>query len=97
MLERGARLRCVISPTLLNLYFDEVCKKGVKRGSGIGHLAYDDDLVIMSGTIEEAQENLDAMNQGVQNAEMEISLSETEMVVLNREVSNDIYLNFEKV
>ena len=97
MLERGVRQGCVIGPTFFNLVFDEVCKKCVKRVSEIGHLAYADDLVIMSDTIEEAQESLDALSQEVKNAGIEISLSKTEIVVVNGEGSNDIYLNGEKV
>ena len=69
-----------------------MCKKGDKRGSEIGTIGFADDLVIISGIIEEAQENLEALNQKVQTAGMEISLSKTEMIVVNGEGSNHIYL-----
>ena len=49
----------------------------------------------MSGTIEEAQENPDNLNQEVQNAEMGISLSKSERVLVNGERSIDNYINGE--
>ena len=74
-----------------------MCKKTVKRGSDTKHLAYPDALVIMSGTIEGAQEKFEAMTREVQYTGLEISFEKTEMVVVNGEGSIDIYSNGKKL
>ena len=74
-----------------------MCKKALKKSSDLNHLAYADDLVLISESPAEAQESLDAFNREVQRAGMEISLTKTEVMMVNSDGPSDIILNGVKI
>ena len=63
----------------------------------MNHLAYADDVVLISESAVEAQERPDGFNREVQRAGMEISLTKTEVIVVNSDGPSDIILNGAKI
>ena len=91
------RQECVVGPTLFNLVFDDVCKKALKKSSGLNHLPYADDLVLIFESPAEAQKSMNVFNREVQREGMEFPFTKIEEMMANSDDPSDIILNVVKI
>ena len=89
-LERRHRQGCLLSPLLFNLVFDRVLRTvydripGIRLGGQVMKFrAYADDLVIVSGTREQAQKDIDAFQEACLTAGLTLSTDKTKIMQLS--------------
>ena len=70
--------------------------QGCVVGPTLFNLVFD-DVFLISESVVDAQERLDAFNREVQRAGMEISLTKNEVMVVNSDGPSDIILNDAKI
>ena len=88
-LERGVRQGCVIGPQVFSLTFGFVCKRSLAEKD---HLAYADDLVILTKSEQQAQSKLNKLSLEVEKTGMKISFPKTEILTLNMEKACNVTL-----
>ncbi|XP_064867703.1 serine incorporator 5 isoform X2 [Oncorhynchus nerka] len=89
---RGVRQGCSLSPTLFNLYFNElarVLEQAAAPGltvleSEAKCLRFADDLVLLSSTKEGLQQHLDLLHRFCQTWALTVNLSQTKIMVLQK-------------
>uniref|UniRef100_A0A2M4CUE4 Putative outcast n=1 Tax=Anopheles darlingi TaxID=43151 RepID=A0A2M4CUE4_ANODA len=86
----------VLSPTLFNIYTNELHK--VNHGGRTRVIQYADDFIIMAaGTIEyiqtELQRSLDSFTNTAKGLDMEVNREKTKLMIFPREANVDINLN----
>ena len=89
---RGVRQGCVLGPFLFTLIFDEICRRALNcEGSetdSIDHLAYADDLVLISRSESEVQEKLRRLEGVISDFGMEILVKKTKCLVIGNSDEN---------
>lgn len=87
---QGVRQGCLLSPLLFNLVFDRVLRTvydripGIRLGGQVMKFrAYADDLVIVSGTREQAQKDIDAFQEACLTAGLTLSTDKTKIMQLS--------------
>ena len=101
--ERGVKQGCNLSPTLFNIYINELAKT-LERSSAPGitlHdteikcLLYADDLVLMSPTKEGLQQHLDHLYRFCQTWALTVNLNKTNIMIFQkRSRSQDVRPKF---
>ena len=90
--ERGVRQGCCMSPTLFNIYINElatILEKSTAPGltlhdSEIKSLLYADDLVLLSPTEQGLQQNLDLLEQYCQTWALAVNMKKTKMMIFQK-------------
>ena len=91
----GVRQGCVMSPTLTNIYLEELitqirlCGRGVKIGDNrLGCLAYADDVILMAEKKEHMEEILQTVDRYGRNWNMKFSARKCKVIQINDEKDN---------
>ena len=89
---RGVRQGCCLSPTLFNIYINELAKT-IEKSTAPGvtlHdsetklLLYADDLVLLSPTEQGLQQNLDLLEQYCQTWALAVNLNKTKIMIFEK-------------
>ena len=90
--DRGVRQGCSLSPTLFNIYINElanVLEKSAAPGftlhdSNIKCLFFADDLVLLSPTQQGLQQNLDLLQQYCQTWALAVNMTKTKIMIFQK-------------
>ena len=90
--EHGVRQGCCMSPTLFNIYINElatILEKSTAAGltrhdSEIKFLLYADDLVLLSPTKQGLQQNLDLLDQYQQTWALAVNMKKTKTMIFQK-------------
>ena len=80
--ERGVRQGCVLGPTLFTIAFHYLCRDIIDEKC-LNHIAYADDVVLVTKSTEEAQNLLEKMQLRLSEACMQMSDSKTKAMFIN--------------
>lgn len=94
--KKGVRQRCVLSPTLFNLYIAEVDKYFEKKGIGgiklgkerIWSLAYADDMVLLAKNREALLGMMEAFKSFCTDRELILNTEKTKLLIFNKKESD---------
>lgn len=100
-IQRGVRQGCILSPTLFNLYSDQIFKTaledqphGIKiNGELLNVIRYADDTVIVSDTVEGLQELLNRIDVAGNAMGININVQKTKFMVFSRAEHPDAVLH----
>ncbi len=88
--QRGVRQDCCLSPTLFNIYINELADLLDQSDSPglqlfhteVKYLLYADDLLILSKTPEGLQNNLDILTKHYHDWTLEVNIQKTKIMIL---------------
>ena len=98
-IERGVRQGCVLSPSIFNVYTEEIFKEfeelpGIKLlGEYINNLRYADDTVLLAESEEELQTLVDAVKEGSLRFGLEMNTKKTKTMIVRRDINDGSKLN----
>ena len=88
--ERGVRQGCILSPTLFNLYTEELATRLRRMNAGVSvgndkvcALLYADDVVVMSESAEELQSLFDIVGGYGRDFGVEFSSEKSKVMIVN--------------
>jgi hypothetical protein len=89
---RGVRQGCILSPTLFNIYADDIIKKalhdaesGIRvNGKNINNIRYADDTVLFADSMEDLKNLVDKLNNEGQKYRLEINVAKTKLMIISR-------------
>ncbi|CAG9834055.1 unnamed protein product, partial [Diabrotica balteata] len=104
-IHRGVRQGCILSPTLFNVYSDQLFKKALERqpygininGELLNVIIYADDTVILSDNIEGLQILLDRIHEVGEKMGIKINSNKTKFLVFSRDLHPDAKLQLNGV
>ncbi len=90
--ERGVRQGCCLSPTLFNIYINELADLLDQSDSPglqllhteVKYLLYADDLIILSKTPEGLQNNLDILTKYCHDWNLEVNIQKTKIMIFQK-------------
>ena len=97
---RGVKQGCILSPTLFNLYANDIFRKGLYdvdtgikvNGKSINKIRYADDTVLIADSIEELESLVDRVNSEGQKYGLEINVAKTKLMTISRGEHPDAHL-----
>ena len=98
----GTRQGCNLSPTLFNMYLNDLPHKFTKSNSSpiqlngnlIGSLFYADDLVILSESVAGLQKSLNKLSKYCKTWKLNININKTKVMVFNsRKLNYDFFID----
>ena len=98
-IERGVRQGCVLSPSIFNVYTEEIFKEfeelpGIKLlGEYINNLRYADDTVLLAESEEELQTLVDAVKEGSLRFGLEMNTKKTKTMIVRRDIIDGSKVN----
>ena len=97
-INKGVRQGCNLSPALFNIYMEEAIREaqeiglnGIKiNGDEINMLRFADDIAIIAENQDDLQRSINAMDQALQEYNMNINKTKTKILVCGREKLNAV-------
>ena len=96
-IEKGVRQGCVLSPVFFNMYSEELINEALQNEAGlvvngmaINNIRFADDTVLLAGTEEELQRQLDKVNESCTAFGMELNAKKTKVMVMEKQPGTEV-------